>query len=449
MMNCSNVREETEGASSLDGAKKAWGPEEKRYCVLLAWLSDVIANVPVERCAIAKEIKRVIEKDIFCDAELGWLAFMKLPCAINKMLERFAVVNDGRHNYLDWKLSSGEVVERYGADLCVAGFSRKYYSQFLNLTTRCESNVVNYICKLMGNMTKTKFKKACCKFRPDWKSPDIGQLASQFVTTCGLGADYAASDYKPLHAMCVVQAAKGESVPMAGLQTPLPEMSEEVRQMRSWFYPPSVKTAAQAHAFLEAQLESICQRLGVPLPERIKHALRVMSTGDEACLMYEGSHCAKFTADGIQLMEKTIRSGLHDSWRAGRTFTGNNTQRWAVTETDESGVFVGPVRALAALRPVVHTRRKRKDTPPLSFAPPSKRMRVVCAQCSSRESQSAARMAALVTACMQRRLAPSASQHAAKVALRAAATADRIVKQHIKRRIKRMQHAINHLRSLQ
>ena len=122
MMNCSNVREETEGASSLEGAKKAWGPEEKRYCVLLAWLSDVIANVPVERCAIAKEIKRVIDKDIFCDAELGWLAFMKLPCAINKMLQRFAMHNKGRHNYLDWKLCSGEVVERYEADQRVAGF---------------------------------------------------------------------------------------------------------------------------------------------------------------------------------------------------------------------------------------------------------------------------------------------------------------------------------------
>ena len=90
------------GASSLEGAKEAWGPDKKRYRVLLAWISDVIANVPVERCAIVKKMKTVVDQDIFCDAELAWLAFMKLPCAINKMLERFEIVNNGRHNFADW-----------------------------------------------------------------------------------------------------------------------------------------------------------------------------------------------------------------------------------------------------------------------------------------------------------------------------------------------------------
>ena len=124
-----------------------------------------------------------------------------------------------------------------------------------------------------------------------------------------------------------MQAAKGESVPMADLRVPLLDMSEGVTQMRSWFYPPSVKTAAQAHAFLKAELESICQRLGVPLPERITHALEVMSTGDEACLMCEGSHCENFTTRDVHLMEETVRSGFHDSWRTDRTFTGEATQR--------------------------------------------------------------------------------------------------------------------------
>ena len=200
--------------------------------------------------------------------------------------------------------------------------SPKYYSQFLNLTTRRERNVVNYICKLMGKMPKKAFKQACRNFKPEWHNLDIVKLASQFVSTCGMGADYSGDDYKPLHAIQTVQAAKGESVPMADLRVPLLDMSEEVRHMRSWFYPPSVKTAAQAHAFLKAELESICQRLGVLLPEHITHALEVMSTGDEACLMCEGSHCVNFTGQDIQLMETTIRSGFHDSSRTDRTFTG-------------------------------------------------------------------------------------------------------------------------------
>ena len=361
------------GASSPAGATETWGPDEKRRCVLLAWISDVIANVPIERCAIVKQMKVVVDQDIFCDAELGWLAFMKVPCAINKMLERFAVVNDGRHNYLDWNLSSGEVVERYGADLRVAGFSRKYYSQFLHLTTRREKNVVNYIRTLMSKITKAKFKQACLIFRPDWESPNLAQLSSQFVSACGLGSDYAASDYKPLHAMRTVQAAKGKSVPMADLRGPLLDMSEGVMQMRSWFYPPSVETAAQAHAFLKAELESICQRLSVPLPQRIEHALKVMSTGDEACLMCEGSHCERFTSRDIQLMETTITSGFHDTWRTGRTFTGKATQKWTVTETEESGVFVGPIQALAALRTFKHKQPVDSDTydPPSDFEGPS------------------------------------------------------------------------------
>ena len=70
--------------------------------MLLAWLSDVIANVPVERCAIVKEIKRVIDTDTFCDAELGWLAFMKLPCAINEMLERLAISKHALYSLAEW-----------------------------------------------------------------------------------------------------------------------------------------------------------------------------------------------------------------------------------------------------------------------------------------------------------------------------------------------------------
>ena len=193
--------------------------------------------------------------------------------------------------------------------------------------------------------------------------------------------------------MRTVQAAKGKTVPMANLQkAPLLSMSQEVRQIRSWFYPASVTTAAQAHTFLEAQVKQTCLCLGVPVPERITHALEVMSTGDEACLMCEGSHCANFSSRDVQLMEEAVRSGLHDTWRTNCTFTGEATRRWTITETEQSGVFVGPVRALAALRQAVQTRRKRKRkaeparvdkvnnkrqrdkaayTPPRSFALPS------------------------------------------------------------------------------
>ena len=96
------VRSGGESISSSDGVEEPLGHDEKRYCVLLAWISDVIANVPVERCAIVKKMKEVADQDIFCDAELAWLAFMKLPCAINKTLEKFAIPNNGRHNFADW-----------------------------------------------------------------------------------------------------------------------------------------------------------------------------------------------------------------------------------------------------------------------------------------------------------------------------------------------------------
>jgi hypothetical protein len=365
------ITPDDKGASSPAGG--TWGPDEKRRCVLLAWISDVIANVPVERCAIVKEIKRVIEKNIFCDAELGWLAFMKLPCAISKMLERLAISKHALYSLAEWQDAAAEVVELHGADQRVAGFSQEYYSQFINVTTRRERNVVNYICKLMSGMSKPKFKRACREFRPDWGSPNLAQLSSQFVSACGLGSDYAASDYKPLHAMRTVQAAFGKSVPMADLRGPLLDMSEGVRHMRSWFYPASVQTAAQAHAFLKSELETICHRLGVLLPERIEHALKVMSTGDEACLMCEGSHCESFTTDDVQLMETTIRSGFHDTWRAGRTFTGKATQKWTVTETEESGVFVGPIHALAALRTCKQKQPVDNDAydPPSDFEGPS------------------------------------------------------------------------------
>ena len=82
-------------------------------------------------------------------------------------------------------------------------------------------------------MEKKQFKQAYSTFKPNWKTPNLAQLASQLMSTCGLGADYSGDQYKPLHAMCTLQAAKGESVPMADLQVPLLDMSEGVTQMRS------------------------------------------------------------------------------------------------------------------------------------------------------------------------------------------------------------------------
>jgi hypothetical protein len=324
--------------------------ERKRRVILLALMTNVLANVPVERCAIVHAVRGAVQSGIdFSAAELGWIAFIKVPCAIHRLLKYF---REHGHTHKDWKAALKKVCKHFKAHEPVRFMKDTYYTQFLFLTTRREKKVLPYIREVVCGMSSSEFDTACASFTPDWTSPNIDLLADQFVRTCHLKSYVNGSNYKPFHAMRSIQTAMGLATPMrTQSNAPLLPMSEVVIGMRTWFYPASVKTAEGAHMYLASEMERICTSLGVrAYPKHIQHALKIMSTGDEACLMCEGSHCSSFTDNDIEIMEQALCDGSYQTWRKKRTFTGRTHREWSITETKSKGIFVGPAQSMAALR---------------------------------------------------------------------------------------------------
>jgi len=90
-----------------------------RQKIVLAVLSNVISNVPVKHCAIIKAVKRAKDSSSkFTEGELLLLAFVKIPCAIDYLVQILPVAKALRDRDA-WLVAVQLAITHFKADCCI------------------------------------------------------------------------------------------------------------------------------------------------------------------------------------------------------------------------------------------------------------------------------------------------------------------------------------------
>ena len=280
------------------------------------------------------------------------LAALKIPCAINTLINTLSAVGRTRDA---WLTAIAAAITKFGADAQKEEISIRMDPQYrahrANCTSRRESSAnLPWLQKKLHQMTDADFD-TLMQWDPAWTS-DIDDVA--VLIKEGPFDVKALSIYKPKHMVRTITTMEGLILPIVDDATDrnFLRMSAKVNDCRKRFYSSTVSTPAEAVQWIECGIRHEAIRLGLSSTETnsLVSSLEIssMTRGDEAYLMCE---IGRFISGGLPAevdrileMETVIRFGIdwrhsmYGSWEGG-----------AIEETEESGQFVNGKKALNAL----------------------------------------------------------------------------------------------------
>ena len=302
---------------------------DARRAVVLSLLSNVIANVPVENCAIVKSVKRAAcSQSRFTEGELLLLCYIKVPCAIDYLAQNLPVTVALRTRAA-WLRCVQLSIDHFGAnrrlkDRNLHEMDPTYRHQRSKVANAIETTAGLMYTKrqLLTKYTTDVLFVSLQQWRPNWQLQSLEELGKSLPNRPTL---LSGTMYKKIHALRTLQTALSAHLPIKHdkHRHSFLMMSNSLHHTRSWLYPSKHRRDPQrATKWLYRQCKKVLKELenGATDPllrHRFLRQIRHMSRGDECCFVCEaGKIVHRLTPEHIRAMETVIQTrGLRHDWR--------------------------------------------------------------------------------------------------------------------------------------